>query len=141
MRSSVGAVTATVWSHIAARPLSCSAMASMATSEGVEGSNFKTSSNVYTLKKLSKPKVSKKSKKYIRVKWTNIQGETGYQIYRSTKKSKGFKLVKTVKSTYAKSTAIKTTRKKTYYYKIRAYKTVNGKKIYGPWSAAVKFKR
>ena len=28
---------------------------------------------------------------------------------------------------------------KKYYVKLRAYKTVNGTKIYGPWSTAVTF--
>ncbi len=99
----------------------------------------KTSSYVYALKKLSKPKVEKSSKTKIRINWTNIEGETGYQIARSTKKSKGYMVVKTVKTTKAKSTTIKAN-KKTYYYKVRPYKTVSGKKIYGPWSSPRKYK-
>lgn len=104
----------------------------------------KSSAGVYTLKKLSKPTVKKASKTKIKVSWKNINGETGYQIYKSQKKSKGFKLAKTVKSSKAKSTTFKVTKKKTYYYKVRAYKTVKvgGKtyKVYGPWSAVKSFK-
>lgn len=94
----------------------------------------KDSKAVYTLKKLSGVKV-KKAKSKVKVSWKNINGETGYQIYKSTKKNKGFKLAKTVKSTKAKSATLKVKKNKKYYYKIRAYKTVNGKKIYGPWSS------
>lgn len=100
----------------------------------------KTSSYVYTLKKISKPKVKKSSKTKIKISWINISGETGYQIARSTKKSKGYKVIKTIKSTKAKSTAIKAKKKANYYYKVRAYKTVSGKKIYGPWSSPRKYK-
>ena len=99
----------------------------------------KTSSTIYTLKKVSTPKISKKSSKYITIKWTNIPGESGYEIARSTKKKSGFKVVKTV-SSKSKSLKIKATKNKTYYYKIRAYKKVNGKKIYGPWSSVKSYK-
>ncbi|MDO4485148.1 MAG: transglutaminase domain-containing protein [Bacillota bacterium] len=97
------------------------------------------STGVYTLKKLSKPSIKKKSSKYITIKWTNIPGESGYQIASSKSKSKGYKVVKTVSSKY-KSCSIKATKKKTYYYKIRAYKTVNNKKVYGPWSSYRSYK-
>ena len=99
----------------------------------------KTSSYVYALKKISTPKVTKKSKNYIKISWTNIPGESGYQIARSTKKSSGYKAIKTASYKY-KTLNIKTTRNNTYYYKIRAYKTLNGKKIYGPWSSPRKYK-
>lgn len=101
----------------------------------------KSTSYVYTLKKVSKPTVKKSSKNYVKVSWKNIAGDSGYQVYRSKYKNKKFTKVKTVSSkyTYAK---IKTSRKKNYYYKVRAYKKtkVNGKYItvYGPWSS-VKF--
>lgn len=94
---------------------------------------------IYTLKKISTPKISKSGSK-VKVKWTNISGETGYQISQSTKKSKT-KIVSTYKTTSGSSKTIKATKKKNYYYKVRAYKTVNGKKIYGPWSSTVKYKR
>ena len=93
----------------------------------------------YTLKKISTPKVKKSGSK-VKVSWTNINGETGYQISKSTKK-KGTSIVSTYKTTSGKSKVIKATKGKTYYYKVRAYKVVDGKKIYGPWSSVKKFKR
>ena len=99
----------------------------------------KTSSIIYTLKKLSTPSIKKSSSKYIKISWKNIQGESGYQIGRSKYKNKNFSVIKTVSYKYS-SYKLKTTRNKTYYYKIRAYKTVNGQKVYGPWSSVKSYK-
>ena len=113
----------------------------------VNGKNYygtaKSTSYVYTLKKVSKPTVKKSSKNYVKVSWKNIAGDSGYQVYRSKYKNKKFTKVKTVSSkyTYAK---VKTPRKKNYYYKVRAYKKtkVNGKyvTVYGPWSSVKSYK-
>lgn len=99
----------------------------------------KTSSIIYTLKKLSTPSIKKSSSKYIKISWKNIPGESGYQIARSKYKTKKFSVVKTVSYKYS-SYKLKTSRNKTYYYKIRAYKTVNGQTIYGPWSSVKAYK-
>ena len=101
--------------------------------------NSKSSDYVYTLKKLNKPGVKKSSRSFVRVSWNNIPGESGYQIARSESSTKNFKIVKRVSKNY-KSTKIKTPRYKKYYYKVRAYKTVNGKRIYGPWSSGKSYR-
>ncbi len=98
----------------------------------VNSPNYKTAS-VYTLKKISTPKVTKVNSKKVKVSWTNINGESGYQISRSTKKT-GTNIVSTYSTTSGKSKTLSVTKNKKFYYKVRAYKTVNGKKIYGPWS-------
>ena len=99
--------------------------------------------NVYTLKQVSQPTLSKSGTK-VKVKWTNINGETGYQISKSTKKS-GTNIVETYKTSKGDSKLVSATKGKTYYYKVRAYKkvTIDGKTktIYGPWSAAKAYKR
>lgn len=99
----------------------------------------KTSSYIYTLKKVAKPTV-KKSGSLVKVSWKNIQGETGYQISRSPKKNSTQIILnyKTTKGTYKKLSVPKG---KTYYYKVRAYKVVNGQKVFGPWSKVTAFKR
>ena len=88
-----------------------------------------------TLKKVATPKVVKSTSKKVKVSWTNIAGETGYQISRSTKKT-GTNIVSTYATTSGKTKKLTVTKGKKYYYKVRAYKTVDGKKIYGPWSTA-----
>lgn len=99
--------------------------------------------SIYTLKKMGTPKVTRSGSK-VKVKWTNISGESGYQISKSTKKT-GTNIVstyKTTKGTYKKLAAKKG---KKYYYKVRAYKSekVGSKyvKVYGPWSNVKAYKR
>ena len=99
---------------------------------------YRTAS-VYTLKKLVTPTVSKSGTK-VKVKWTNINGESGYQISKSTSKT-GTNIVSTYATTSGTYKILNATKGKTYYYKVRAYKTVSGKKIYGPWSAVRAYKR
>ncbi len=110
-----------------------------ATSNGYTCEGSAKTVSIYTLKKVSTPKISKSSSKKVKVKWTNISGESGYQISRSTKK-KGTSIVSTYSTTSKSSKTVSATRKKTYYYKVRAYKTVDGKKIYGPWSSVKAYK-
>ncbi len=99
----------------------------------------------YTLKKVPTPKIYKYSSSRILIEIDNILGETGYEISKSTSKN-GTNIVYTIiiadpdsvggyyhKDLYAP-------KGKTYYYKVRAYSVENGKKIYGPWSTAVKYK-
>lgn len=90
--------------------------------------------------KLTPAKVSlksvKASGKKVKITWKKQSGISGYVVYQSTKKSKGYKKIATVKSASKVSyTTKKLTAGKKYYYKIRAYKTVNGKKVYGSYSS------
>lgn len=72
-----------------------------------------------------------------------IEGATGYTIYRYNAKSKTYKALISIKQTSVKDRSIVNyglTKGKTYYYKVRAYKTVDGKRIYGPWSKTISYK-
>lgn len=74
-------------------------------------------------------------KKKATVSWKKVSGVTGYKVYRSTKKTSGFKLVKTVtKSSTVKYTNTNLTKGKTYYYKVRTYTKIDGKIYYGKYS-------
>lgn len=80
-------------------------------------------------------------KKKITVKWKKITGANGYVVYRSTKKASGYKAIKTIKKGSTVSFTNKNLKKgKRYYYKVRAYRTVNGKRIYGTYSAVKSIK-
>ena len=84
-----------------------------------------------------KIKASSTAKKgSITVKWT-VTGDAstvdGYEIWKSTKQSKGFKKAFTTTKTSYKNT--KDLKKGTrYYYKVRAYKMVDGVKVTSDWS-------
>ena len=72
----------------------------------------------------------------ITVKWT-VKGDSsaaeGYEIWRSTKKNSGFsKFYTTTKKTYKNTKSLKKGTR--YYYKVRAYAHVDGKKVTSDWS-------
>ncbi len=74
----------------------------------------------------------------VKLRWKKGKGLTGYEIYRSTRKSGGYKKIKTIsKAKTVKYTDSSLKKGKKYYYKIRAYRTIKGKKIYGPYSGIV----
>lgn len=72
------------------------------------------------------------------VKWKKSTAAKGYQLQYST--SKKFKSKKTKTTNKTSLTIKKLKKKKTYYIRVRAYKTVNGKKSYGKWSSVKKIK-
>lgn len=71
----------------------------------------------------------------ITVKWKTTGNAEGYEVYRSLKKTTGYGKVKTTKLNSFKNTSVKKGQR--YYYKVKAYKVVNGNKIYGSWSNIV----
>lgn len=79
----------------------------------------------------------KAGKKQIIASWKSVSGVTGYEVVYSTSKKFTKKTTKTltIKSKSKKTTIKKLTKGKKYYVKVRAYKTVSGKKIYGAWSS------
>ena len=88
--------------------------------------------------KVKSVKVTAKKKK-LNVSWKKVSGATGYEVKAATnnKFTKGKKTA-TVKKN--KATLKKLKAKKMYYVKVRAFKTVNGKKYVGKWSKVVKKK-
>ena len=79
--------------------------------------------------------------KQLTVTWKKGKGITGYEVQYSLKKS--FTSAKTVtipKSATVKTVLKKLQAKKTYYVRVRAYKTAGGKKYYSAWSDAMSAK-
>ena len=88
------------------------------------------------LKKVSKIKLQNLKKRKVRITWKKVKNADGYQVYRATKKNGKYKLVKVVKGNKKVSyTNTKLKKNKKYYYKVRAYRTVKGKKVYGAFSS------
>ena len=65
-------------------------------------------------------------------------GVSGYEIQYSTSKKFTSETTKKVTSTTTKKVVSKLDAKKTYYVRVRAYCSSNGKKTYGTWSATKK---
>lgn len=100
-----------------------------------EGSASKKVSAKPVPTKVAISSVKNSGAKTVAVKWKKVSGASGYEIYSATSKNGKYKKVATVKkggTTSCKNTKLK--KGKTYYYKVRAYCTVNGKKVYGKYS-------
>lgn len=86
---------------------------------------------------LPQPTVTAKSSSYssVRISYNTISGAQGYEIYRATSKTGKYTLVKTTTDTSSITGGLTTS--KTYYYKVRAYRVVSGKKYYSAYSDVV----
>ncbi len=70
------------------------------------------------------------------VSWKTVSGASGYQVqYSTSSKFKSAKTATVSKGSSKKTTIKKLTKGKKYYFKVRAYKTVDGKKVCGAWSS------
>ena len=70
------------------------------------------------------------------LEWKAVKGVTGYRVYRASSKKGTYQAIGTSKKTSYRDGKAATGR--TYYYKVRAYKKVNGKNVYGNYSKAKK---
>lgn len=68
----------------------------------------------------------------IKMTWQSISDIEGYAVYRGTGQNGDYWLLKTVTANSYTDLGLEAGKK--YYYKVRAYKTVNGKKVYGAYS-------
>ncbi|HIV81015.1 MAG TPA: SH3 domain-containing protein [Candidatus Avanaerovorax faecigallinarum] len=81
---------------------------------------------------------TRKSSTSIGITWTGCIGATNYQVYKSTTgKDKTFYLLSTVGADKRSLTHINLKTGSKYYYKVRAYKVVDGKKVYSEFSPVV----
>lgn len=98
--------------------------------------NYWSAESKYTsaTTKVAKAKISKlsTSSRKATIKYGKISGASGYAIYRSTKKNGTYtRIAYTTKTSYTNKYL---TKGKRYYYKVRAYRVVKGKKVYGSYS-------
>lgn len=87
--------------------------------------------------KVTKANRSKNGKK-LTVKVAKVSDADGYEVQYSTSSKFTAKTTKKVSMKKTKTTIKKLKKKKTYYVRVRAYKTVNGKKVYSDWSSVKK---
>ena len=74
-------------------------------------------------------------KNTVKATWKKVTGASGYRVYRSTSKNGKYTSAGLIKKGSTVTFKDKKVSKgKTYYYKVRAYRTVNGKRVYGPYS-------
>lgn len=86
---------------------------------------------------LSKPviRAKKKTSTSIVVSWKRVSSASGYQIYRSTKKGSLGTRIKTItKGSVLSYTNTRLKKGKTYYYRVRAFKTLSGTRVYSKMS-------
>jgi len=87
--------------------------------------------------KVKSVKTTAKSKA-CKISWKKVAGASGYQVYMATSKKGKYKKIGDTKKLNLTKKSLK--KGKTYYFKVRAYKTLNKKKTYGAYSVKVKAK-
>ena len=112
----------------------------------VESDNYKSAVKKITISsKLKKPVIKVKALKggKARLSWASVPGAKGYKVYIYDKAKKKY-VHRLTKKASVKSVIHRGLKKGvTYKYKIRAYRKVNGKTVYSPYSAvkSVKVRR
>lgn len=104
-------------------------------------SNDDTSSDDVTVKKVTGVKVKKAAKKSLIVTWRWFVSQDGFEVQYALNKSFTKKKKTKRYDLYAERVKLRgLKRKKTYYVRVRAFKKVGTKKVYGKWSIMKKCK-
>lgn len=112
----------------------------------LKGQNHFTGTKEITFRIIPKQaavsKLKSTKKKTLTVTWRKDAGVSGYQILiAKNKKFTSGKKTQNVTKYISKGITFKgLTKKKVYYVKVRAYKTISGSKSYGAWSSVKKLK-
>lgn len=103
--------------------------------------------SVISKKKIQKPgkvtgvSIINNTSNTVTIMWNPCEGVSGYQIqYAQNKAFTQKKKIKNAGKSTNKKTISKMVKGKTYYVRVRAYKKVDGGKIFGKWSAVKKVK-
>ena len=111
------------------------------TQNGEQTSGFSNVKSAKAVPAKTTLKAKASDAKNVKLTWSKVKGVSGYEIYRSNSKDGKYSKVKTISkgstTSYKNGKLKKST---TYYYKIRAYRKVNGKKVYGSYSSVVSVK-
>lgn len=86
--------------------------------------------------------IKKNGNKKVKIKWENIKQASGYEVQYSTKSNflKNSKKIKIMKNTTTSKKINGLKNNKKYYFRIRTYIDVNGKKVYSKWSKTKTYK-
>ena len=104
--------------------------------------NYSSYSNILS-SKLDPPKspiisISKTTYNSITIKYDKVSNVSGYSIYRSDSEDGTYKLIDSTTNLTYKDTHL--TYGKTYYYKVKSYKLINGNKNYSDFSNSISAK-
>lgn len=111
------------------------------TQNGNQTSGFSNVKSAKAVPAKTTLKAKASNAKNVKLTWSKVKGANGYEIYRSNSKDGKYQKVNTISkggtTSYKDGKLKKST---TYYYKIRAYRKVDRKKVYGSYSSVVSVK-
>jgi hypothetical protein len=96
-----------------------------------------TKTFIITPKQTTGLKVSSRSTTSLKLAWTKQSGVTGYVVQKYDSKNKKWATYKTITSNTNSITVSKLSSATTYKFRVRSYKTINGKKYYGDYSSTL----
>ncbi|MDD5986658.1 MAG: S8 family serine peptidase [Eubacteriales bacterium] len=73
----------------------------------------------------------------VKISWKKVGGASGYQVYRAAVKTGTYKRIASTASSARSLKNTGLTKNKTYYYKVRAYRKVGSRYVYGSFSTIV----
>lgn len=104
--------------------------------ESNQTQNSETQQNTVKTAKVKGVRVKRQKNGKVKISFKAVRQANGYEIYRSAKKKKAYRKICSLGKRSRSYTDKKV--KKTCYYKVRAYRRINGKKKYGAFSQPVK---
>ena len=111
------------------------------TQNGNQTSGFSNVKSAKAVPAKTTLKAKASNAKNVKLTWSKVKGANGYEIYRSNRKDGKYQKVKTISkggtTSYKDGKLKKST---TYYSKIRVYRKVDRKKVYGSYSSVVSVK-